>query len=647
MAAGALVFAAVVAPAPAQAQTNAELQTQIQALLAQIANLQAQMGGTATVGTSYNFTMNLTIGSRGADVTALQNFLIANGQSIPAGATGYFGAQTKAALAAYQAANGIAPAVGYFGPITRAKVNASATVTTPGTTPGTTPSDDLEGGAGSITVTQTSTDVEDEVLTGTTGKVLGFKVQAAGSDVKVSNVRVKFTAAVDATASDRLTSYADEIIIYADGKEVGSLDARDFVRDSAGVYSASIPVSKIVRMGSGNRVDFHVGLKAVSSIDSDDKGSTNDWTALFVSLRFEDATGVVLTDSTASISNAGIYVDRASSSSNVKLRMAAGSNNPTAQNVKVSTSVSSDVVLAEFTLKAEGEDMFFDQLRATTTVTGVSNVSTIASDFYLMRGSSRLAEVAATTGTSHALTFSLNDTEEISSGSTQTYKIVAKVKAITAGTASGDVFNQGDSITATTLVDVWNINAKADSDGKSVTERAGSVTTYAQALYSEGIQVEKVGESFTLLSNDTAANVEGEFKVTVRVTNFGSNDVYIPLNSLATTSASGGSTKGIAFGLTDTTTATSTGQAGTITGAVSRVSGGVVKTNSVLISGGQSTDIMLTTTFNPDAVYTGTRQYRVQIWSVGHATTDTATAGTIVDTTPVEDFRTSLHSIQN
>ncbi|MBP7741678.1 MAG: peptidoglycan-binding protein, partial [Candidatus Pacebacteria bacterium] len=36
---------------------------------------------------------------------------------------GYFGAVTKAALSEYQAKNGISPATGYFGPLTRAEVS--------------------------------------------------------------------------------------------------------------------------------------------------------------------------------------------------------------------------------------------------------------------------------------------------------------------------------------------------------------------------------------------------------------------------------------------------------------------------------------------------------------------------------------------
>lgn len=63
---------------------------------------------------------DLTLRDTGDDVIALQKLLIAEGHSIPAGATGYFGSQTQTALASYQRANSISPAAGYFGPTTRA-----------------------------------------------------------------------------------------------------------------------------------------------------------------------------------------------------------------------------------------------------------------------------------------------------------------------------------------------------------------------------------------------------------------------------------------------------------------------------------------------------------------------------------------------
>jgi len=122
-----------VLPSVAGAQTTSSLQAQIAALLAQIQTLQSQLGtsGTASTGATYNFTSDLTVGSTGAQVTALQQFLIAQGDLVLATPTTYFGALTQKALAKFQAANGISPAVGYFGPKTRAFVNSMSSGTTP------------------------------------------------------------------------------------------------------------------------------------------------------------------------------------------------------------------------------------------------------------------------------------------------------------------------------------------------------------------------------------------------------------------------------------------------------------------------------------------------------------------------------------
>ena len=56
------------------------------------------------------FTRNLMVGSTGSDVSELQSWLISKGYAIPsissgAAQPGYFGAQTKSAVMAYQAAN--------------------------------------------------------------------------------------------------------------------------------------------------------------------------------------------------------------------------------------------------------------------------------------------------------------------------------------------------------------------------------------------------------------------------------------------------------------------------------------------------------------------------------------------------------------
>ncbi len=85
----------------------------------------------------YQFTSNLTVGSTGPAVVALQTWLIANGYSIPsissgAAAKGYFGSQTQSAVKSYQASRGI-PSTGFVGPLTRAALNSGASATMGGT----------------------------------------------------------------------------------------------------------------------------------------------------------------------------------------------------------------------------------------------------------------------------------------------------------------------------------------------------------------------------------------------------------------------------------------------------------------------------------------------------------------------------------
>jgi peptidoglycan hydrolase-like protein with peptidoglycan-binding domain len=94
----------------------------------------------ANSGQNYNQTGSTTSGSQGSvrppsvplqpggsgtNVQQLQQWLISQGESIPAGATGYYGDQTKSALASWQQKQGVSTNgyAGYYGPLTIAKVN--------------------------------------------------------------------------------------------------------------------------------------------------------------------------------------------------------------------------------------------------------------------------------------------------------------------------------------------------------------------------------------------------------------------------------------------------------------------------------------------------------------------------------------------
>lgn len=141
----------------AQAQS---LQSQIDALLAQIAALQAQLaaqpgGATATACT---FSNDLTVGSKGDAVKCLQQYLNDGGYPVAASGAGskgnettYYGSLTAAAVAKWQAANSLSPAVGYFGPKSRAKYSSLAAAPSPTPTPAPTP-----GTGSGLTVTLAS-----------------------------------------------------------------------------------------------------------------------------------------------------------------------------------------------------------------------------------------------------------------------------------------------------------------------------------------------------------------------------------------------------------------------------------------------------------------------------------------------------------
>jgi len=84
-------------------------------------------GGQVLGASTINVSANLSVGSRGADVTALQTMLIASGDLKIGAPTGYFGPMTQAALAKWQATHGVAPASGFFGPLTQAAIAAMDT----------------------------------------------------------------------------------------------------------------------------------------------------------------------------------------------------------------------------------------------------------------------------------------------------------------------------------------------------------------------------------------------------------------------------------------------------------------------------------------------------------------------------------------
>lgn len=229
--------------------------------------------GSANAATSYVFSNYLSVGSTGADVVALQSFLVSEGfLTMPAGvAEGYFGSLTKAAVVAYQASVGL-PDTGYVGPLTVAKLNAGATgsaTATTGTTwacptgwtctaPAGVTTTTTTGTTGASTATGITTPGVQGIISVTQGPIstsvanagqtkvpiLDVRVQAQYSDVSVQSLQL------DLGSSTSIYNFVYQTLYLVD--------------PSTGTILTTVPLNQSTVVENGN--DYVVGLAGFNFI---------------------------------------------------------------------------------------------------------------------------------------------------------------------------------------------------------------------------------------------------------------------------------------------------------------------------------------------------------------------------------------------
>lgn len=176
-------------PGGVSAVTAAELQVQIDALMAQLGGLQAQLpastpstGGPAAC-SGVSFSRNLTVGSSGTDVKCLQALLnqsadtqvAASGVGSAGSETLYFGNLSRAAVVKFQekysaavlAPVGLSSGTGFVGSSTRAQLTSMLSAA-PATTPTTTPTSSLPAGCTSTAGYSPTTGVRCDTVSTTT-----------------------------------------------------------------------------------------------------------------------------------------------------------------------------------------------------------------------------------------------------------------------------------------------------------------------------------------------------------------------------------------------------------------------------------------------------------------------------------------------
>lgn len=482
-----LAMVMTVVAVPASAQTTAELTAQINALLAQIANLQAQIAGGTTTTTGTTFTKDLTIGSTGSEVTALQQWLVTKGYlTMPAGvAYGYFGPLTKTALAKYQAEAGISPAAGYFGPITRAKLNAmgGTTTTTGGTTTTGSTGITTPGAEGTLTVTTNSAGLVSTVYEGDDmAPIYGINVEAKNSDIAVQRVKVNL-----GTDSKIYTKGYSKMYVTVDGNTLASIDLNSStVVKESGTYYVTITGFNLV-VPKGTKKQIVLKADVMPSIDSGDR---TDLSGINISIpangvRGVDGAGIDQYAPTSALGNRSTTFS-AELAETATLKLSLNSSSPVKQDVVASSGTNENEMdklsLMSFDLKAEKDSVLVTDLQVAIEKTG-SGGANASTTVYLFEGSTELDNTTISGNT--AIFSDLDYT--VPKDTTKTLTVKVDIRSANATVAN--------FIAYATTTGIKAENSMGDSVAAAY--KSGSATGYQIGVRNVGPEVTLVSKSIT------------------------------------------------------------------------------------------------------------------------------------------------------
>ena len=617
--------------------------------IAIVALAMAAVGATANAA----FNTNLTVGSTGADVSALQSWLISKGFAIPsissgAAQPGYFGSQTQAAVKLYQASVGL-PNTGFVGPLTRGVLNGTSAPSTPavvncpvgyeckavaGTKPAVVGTTGLAGTDGNIdNVNELSQYNNEEIGEGENDvKVVGFEVEASNDgDVMLKSVKLAFDpAGNNSSDSDHLDDYVDSVSVWMGDKKIGSADVNDFSKgNSSDIYTKTITLSSGVVVKADKTEKFYITVDAVNHFDSGDIDS-DSWSVDIDNIRFEDGSGVVTTLDEADFGgdtfNVPVDFVSFSSASNTELKISTDSSRPDAGIVVVDdTDNTDDVTLLVGKIKVEGtSDLLVDELPITLTVTGATDVDAVTGSLKLKIDGKEFTESVSTSAASATTTFNnLNLTLE--AGKTYTFTVLADINDIDTGFSEGNTL--AASLTSTNRDNIDVENEEGDQLN-TTSERSGTATGEAQEFRTNGIKLTLVSTATDATAGTSTNDDVGLFTIKYKVTAIG-DTIYV--SSLATSA-------GLTYTVDKSGTATSSN---TITGAlVNNTDTTLTATGNYMIEEGESETFTLSVSVPLGAQGTS-GQYRTALTGVKWSTSDlNSMSGANNYTSELDTFKT-------
>mgnify|MGYP002620763504 CR=1 FL=1 len=668
------MLVSLVAPA-ASAQTTEELQAMINDLLAQVAGLQGQLGGTSSVGASvcpYTWTRSLNMGASGADVKALQQFLNADPETRVAASgvgsagmeTEYYGALTGAAVAKFQTKYraeiltplGLVNATTYFGPSTMAQANQLC-VSAPST------GDDMDDDD-MMDDDDDMMDDDDDSLSGSEASLEDFDlkdgddtelqegqenapVAEATFDVEDGDIRIqRVDVAVDYTDSDNGTNEDDEpwdvfetISLWVDGDMIAEMDVDDedeWEEDEPNNGDFRVRFTGLNQVfREGDEAEIVIGVTVANSTDINNGEASWDIFIPAEGIRGRDGAGV---DQYTGNNAETVDIDVQEAGADDELDVKASSNDPDSTTLQLEDDEKSDwltIFIFDLDTDDSTNDVEVEELRVDLTVTDedgttINDSSTVVNDVRLVVDGEEFDDFTASTsaGLAGEYTFDFDNNEfVIDAGDRQEVEVQVEFVALD-GTGNAD---EGTAIYAE--VDGTNISAEGADDITA----GGSSTGEEHTLRTSGVILDLVSTDETFVENDdtTTADNEGTFELVFDVTAF-EQDVFIESTTDRSTTTA---TEGVNFIVTRNNAEVLTGaESANIDSDADEVANG--GSTYFRVDEGETERFTLTVEFDP-----ATSGFnKVQLWALNFA----ETAGGALDTqrfTPPADFDTDSLSI--
>ena len=437
----------------AGAVTIDELMAQINALQAQLQQLQGQQTGGATACT---FTRSLYLGVSDPQVKCLQQYLNGAGYAVSASGAGsvgnetnYYGSRTQAAVAKWQAANSVSPAVGYFGPISRAKYSAVAGggVTPPGGGVVTPPA------AGGLSVgLSASTQAARTIVAGAANMSFGkFTFTAGSGDVTVTTMKfTKSGISADAEVGSAYLYDADSGDYLAQYSGLGS-GVLTFT-NSSGLFT--------VKAGQTRNVDLRLDVSSSAS-----NNHTMAWGLGAAADVTSNATSV--SGSFPSTTNAMTFV----TVSDPAIATLTATTVATGDSANAGTT---GYLAGSFTLKASNSSVLLDRIVLTQngsmiSSTDVSNIKLVTT------GGQQIGAVLPNLKSDGTGTYAMSPAYEIPSGQTIQVNVYADILAGVNRTMKFNVLNLRDVQARDKTYNI-GVNPSASVAMTQTTIQAGTLT---------------------------------------------------------------------------------------------------------------------------------------------------------------------------